>query len=323
MTLAPDDKKGTSMDCRSWKRVGIVTAMVLGATVASAGIVSNGTNLNGTNLNGTNLNGTNLNGTNLNGTNLNGVSLSGVTLNNVHLDGSQIIARDGDGNTLSGADLIGAQLTGTLDNGNPLTLQIANVQQGAAPNDDIYYYNVNYERGDGSWGSLCVDANGIAAGAIALAGTWNYSSGVAGGGAHTSDPTQLTFACPGGALYKCVAWGYKPWQSVAGTSLAAYHQTCTRVVRADFCGDGTPHTVNGQVINIYDRLGVQQDTQNWLGEASWDENGARAYNLLNRSHLDLIYRLSCRVPLRLIFDSNWEFNHGALIVDETPLGSDL
>jgi hypothetical protein len=311
------------MDCRRGKQIGIVVAGIFGATIASAGDVSNGTNLNGTNLNGTNLNGTNLNGTNLNGTNLNGVSLSGVTLNNVQLRGSQLFARKPDGTTLSGSGLVGARLTGTLDNGNTLILQITNVARGAAPDDDIYYYGVNYERSDRSWGSLCVDGNGNAAGAIPLAGVWNYGAGVVGGGAHFDDPARITFACPGGALYKCVEWGYKPWQSVAGTSLAPYHQTCTRVVRADFCGDGTPHTQDGQVINIYDRQGVQKDTEEWLGEASWDEHGARAYNLLNRSHLDLIYRLSCNVPLRLVFDSNWEFANGALIVDETPLGSDL
>jgi hypothetical protein len=311
------------MDCRYWTLIGIAALGLSVATIASADVVSNGTNLNGTNLNGTNLNGTNLNGTNLNGTNLNGVTLGGITLRNVHLNGSQLIAQKADGTTLSGSQLIGAQLTGTLDNGNPLTMQIANVTEGAAPNNDVYYYFVNYERSDGTWGALCADANGNAEGAIPLAGRWNFGSGVVGGGAHIADSSQVTFACPGGALYKCVAWGYKPWQWIAGTSLAPYHQTCTRVVRADFCGDGTPHTQDGQVINIYDRLNVQKDTEAWLGEASWDENGARAYNLLNRSHLDLIYRLSCNVPLRLLFDSNWEFANGALIVDETPLGSDL
>jgi hypothetical protein len=306
------------MDRVRWKLIGIAMAGVLGATVASAGVVANGTNLNGTNLNGTNLNGTNLNGTNLNG-----VSLGGVTLGNVHLDGSQLIAQTADGGTLSGADLIGAQLTGTLDSGATLSLQIVNVTRGSCPNEDIYYYSVSYQHDDGSWGALCTDASGNAAPAIALAGRWNYGRGVVGGGAHYDDPSQFTFACAHGALAKCVEWGYKPWRSINGTSLAPYHQTCTRVVRADFCGDGTPHTQDGQLINIYDKLGVQTDTRNWLGEASWDENGARAYNLLNRSHLDLIYRLSCNVPLRLLFDSRWEFANGALIVDETPLGSDL
>jgi hypothetical protein len=306
------------MDCTRWKLIGIATAGLCAATVAHAGRVTNGTNLNGTNLNGTNLNGTNLNGTNLNG-----VTLGGITLGNVHLEGAQLIGQNAQGQRLAGTALIGAHLTGTLDNGATLPLTIVDVQQGGAPDTDIFYYTVDYQRSDGSSGSLCVDTSGRPAGAIALAGRWDYRSGVVGGGSHSDDASQVTFACPGGALYKCVEWGYKPWRSVNGTSLAPYHQTCTRVVRADFCGDGTPHTQDGQVINIYDREGVQTDTRAWLGEASWDEAGARAYNLLNRSHLDLIYRLSCNVPLRLVFDSSWEFTHGALIVDETPLGSDL
>jgi hypothetical protein len=293
-------------------------ACVFFATSAFADRVQNGTNLNGTNLNGTNLNGTNLNGASLSG-----VSLAGVALGNLHLEGSQLVAQDDQGRRLAGADLVGALLTGMLDNGATLPLQIADVSQGQSPNNDIYYYSVSYYRRDGSSSALCTDATGAPTGAIAVAGRWNYAQGVVGGGAHVADPSSFTFACQRGAIAKCVEWGYKPWVSISGTSLASYHQTCTRVVRADFCGDGMSHTQDGQVINIYDRKGVQTDTRPWLGEASWDEQGARAYNLLNRSHLDLIYRLSCNVPLRLVFDSNWEFAHGALIVDETPLGSDL
>jgi len=311
------------MNRMRWTTLGIAIVS-LGATLAKADVVSNGTNLNGTNLNGTNLNGTNLNGTNLNGTNLNGVSLGGTTLSGVRLIGAQLVASDGQGNTLRGDDLIGAQLTGTLDNGDTLPLRIDDVTRGQGANTDIYYYAVSYQRGDGSWGDLCVDPeSGVTTTALPLAGRWNYAQGVAGGGAHIADGSSFTFACRGGALAKCAEWGYKPWQSVQGVSLAAHHQTCTRVVRADYCGDGTSHTQNGQLINLYDALGVQDDTRPWLGEASWDENGARAYNLLNRSHLHLIYRLTCDVPLQLLFDSRHEFATGALIVDETPLGSDL
>jgi ADYC domain/Pentapeptide repeats (8 copies) len=316
MSSAPD--KGEPMDGTRWKLIGIVTLGIFGAAVASANVVANGTNLNGTNLNGTNLNGTNLNGTSLNG-----VSLAGVALGHVHLEGSQLIADDDQGSTLSGADLIGARLIGWLDSGAKLPLQIDDVSRGASPNDDVYYYSVSYQRGDGSWDVLCTDAGGHPVPAIALTGRWNYGRGVVGGGAHINDSSSFTFACGKGALAKCVEWGYKPWRSIEGASLAAYHQTCTRVVRADYCGDGASHTQDGQLMNLYDKLGVQTDTRRWLGEASWDENGARAYNLLNRSHLDLIYRLGCKVPLRVLFDSGWEFEHGALIIDETPLSSDL
>jgi ADYC domain/Pentapeptide repeats (8 copies) len=304
------------------QRIGVLAVCTFFTAVAAADVVPNGTNLNGTNLNGTNLNGTNLNGTNLNGTSLSGVSLNGALLRNLHLEGAQLVGQDGNGTRRAGADLIGAQLTGTLDNGAPLGLQIADVIRGTAPNDDLYYYSVVYQHADGSWESLCANG-GTPSLAIPMAGRWSYAQGTAGGGAHIDDASSFTFACQGGAVAKCAEWGYKPWRSVNGKSLAGYHQTCTRVVRADYCGDGTPHTQNGQTVNLYDDVGVQDDTRLWLGEASWDENGARAYNLLNRSHLDLLYRLGCGVPLRLLFDGNWEFSHGARIVTETPLGSDL
>jgi len=306
-----------------WKSIGIVAACISLTAVAIADVVPNGTNLNGTNLNGTNLNGTNLNGTNLNGTSLNGVLLAGAALGNVHLEGAQLVGEDSQGNRIAGADMIGAQLTGTLDTGAALALQINDMTRGQWPNDDLYYYSVAYQHSDGTWDSLCADATGTPLSAIPIAGRWSYAQGVAGGGAHIDDPSSFTFACQHGAIAKCAEWGYKPWRSVNGTNLAVYHQTCTRVVRADYCGDGVSHTQDGQLIDIYDNLGVQDDTTHWLGEASWDENGARAYNLLNRSHLNLVYRLSCKVPLRLLFNATWEFQQGAHIITETPLGSDL
>jgi hypothetical protein len=57
--------------------------------------------------------------------------------------------------------------------------------------------------------------------------------------------------------------------------LGLYHQACTRLIRADYCGDGTPWTVNGRRINVYDHLGIQYDSEKWIFEAEWDVNGAR------------------------------------------------
>jgi hypothetical protein len=37
-------------------------------------------------------------------------------------------------------------------------------------------------------------------------------------------------------------------------------------------------------VNLFDRLGIQQDTENWVFEANWDANGARCFYPLNRSH---------------------------------------
>ena len=54
----------------------------------------------------------------------------------------------------------------------------------------------------------------------------------------------------GGAIAKCVLWGYRPWATYNGTPLAQYHQACTRMVRADYCGTGTSYTVTGNRISV-------------------------------------------------------------------------
>jgi hypothetical protein len=80
-----------------------------------------------------------------------------------------------------------------------------------------------------------------------VAGRWDES------GAHSLEADELTYACMSGVIAKCVAWGYAPWQ--VGPEV---HQTCTRLARADYCGDGNPWTLEGTRIDVYDVLGVQE-----------------------------------------------------------------
>jgi hypothetical protein len=50
--------------------------------------------------------------------------------------------------------------------------------------------------------------------------------------------------------------GYKPWKMAAdGRSMWDYHQACTRLIRADYCGDGVSRTRDGVEIEIVDRFG--------------------------------------------------------------------
>jgi hypothetical protein len=48
------------------------------------------------------------------------------------------------------------------------------------------------------------------------------------------------------------------------------------MMRADYCGDGTPHTREGTLINVGDRLGIQRfDLEPPLTfEAAWGAGGA-------------------------------------------------
>jgi hypothetical protein len=90
-------------------------------------------------------------------------------------------------------------------------------------------------------------------------------------GAHVSDDRAITYACDDGVIAKCVHWGYAPW--TVGEEL---HQSCTRLARADYCGDGASWTREGTEIDVYDTLGIQvpADGSDLSFEAAWGTAGA-------------------------------------------------
>lgn len=236
--------------------------------------VENGRELNGRELNGRELNGRELNGRELNGVSLGAAALGGVELSGLRLEGTLLIGTRPDGSEVTGQALVGATLAPAEGSGS-LVLRIDGYAQAADP--DINLYEVSYSTGH-AFKELCGREMGAPIAATALAGRWNYQQGVPGGGSFIDDPSAFTFACEDGALFKCTEIGYKPWQSVDGQSLAPVHQACTRAVRADYCGDGTSHTRDGTLIDIYDGLSVQVDTESWDFEAEWTTDGARCVN---------------------------------------------
>ena len=238
---------------------------------------NNGMSLNGMSLNGMSLNGMSLNGMSLNGMSLNGMSLNGMSLNGMSLNGSQLGGVSSDGQPVTGAALVGAQMNGTLSNGDTLALRVDSATALTGANSDVWAYAVSYAQAGGSWAPLCGTVGDAPVSAIPLNGTWSYEAGVAGGGAWTDSPTAFTFGCRGTALAKCVELGYKPWQTVGGVSMREHHQACTRMIRADYCGNGTPGTINGWQINLWDDVGIQADTEGalqWVFEGEWTASGA-------------------------------------------------
>lgn len=190
--------------------------------------------------------------------------------------------------------VIGATLTSFDEQGRSQILKITAAQPD--PNDvaqEIYLYTVLYQHAEGAWQPLCQpDAEGMTK-AIPLSGRWDQT------GAHIDDGS-ITFACTNGALAKCVRWGYKPWKTVGGESLRDYHQACTRMVRADYCGDGISHTQNGIPIDVYDRLGIRKQSQEsgMTFEAAWGTDGAIQVNrtrlpeAMTRLQLDCLEKLN-------------------------------
>ncbi|HEX8704341.1 MAG TPA: ADYC domain-containing protein [Myxococcaceae bacterium] len=283
-------------------------------SVAAELATTNGVNLNGVNLNGVNLNGPLLN-RRLVSVSYEGARREGMStpMDEVWLEGSQLYALMG-GEELSGTDFQQMRLAGNLDNGTTVALRVDNVFPGSGADADVWTYHVSYQDpADGNWYPLCTKPGGVPTNAIALENRWNYGQGVAGGGSKIYDTTSFTFACEGAALAKCVRFGYAPWRTKNGTSLADHHQACTRMVRADFCGDGTSYTSDGKWVNLYDSLNVQTDTESWSKEAAWNGEGASCFT----SHTRATAPIQCASG-RQVETCGQNFTPGTLIISETP-----
>jgi len=175
------------------------------------------------------------------------------------------------------------------------------------PNTDVWEYDLDFATSYGSWSEFCTDAQGNPVKALALPDVWDPATG------NKIDPRPsgaVTFACKNAALAKCVLFGYRPWASKNGTSLADHHQACTRMVRADYCGDGQPHTVSGTPIHVLDQLGIQNVdlVTPYIVEAEWGPNGATCLNPLNTR---LGQTITC--PNRTIPACGASFASGGLI----------
>jgi hypothetical protein len=92
-------------------------------------------------------------------------------------------------------------------------------------------------------------------------------------------PERFSLSCVSGVQAKCLRWGYQPWRQApfGGMSLAPYFEACLRLARADHCGDGVTGTSEGNLIDVYDRIGVQSpefDPGELAFEAGWNPGGA-------------------------------------------------
>ncbi|HEU4727060.1 MAG TPA: ADYC domain-containing protein [Kofleriaceae bacterium] len=238
-----------------------------------------------------------------------------VAVPNVHLDKGTLT--DG---TNSGSAFVGHIIEGMMSNGVKAWIYIDDVRPRADDPEILYYViRVNHQfvpapgqtctgpNGNCAWmwDYACGKAGDSPIPAIAIGGQWDYQQGVPGGGrklieqSSASYNRQITFGCTNGAIGKCVdTAGYKPWAlaklecSGSGPGFHCQqptkellHEACVRMVRADYCGDGMSHTVNGVDIDLWDQSQVNtmspysQTSSNggvpFGHEAEWTANGAR------------------------------------------------
>ena len=264
-------------------------------------------------LNCISLNGISLNGISLNGISLNGISLNGISLNGTSVTGAAISAVSTTAPPLTGSSATGSTWNATASNGAQIKLRIDGAAQGTAPNTDLWFYKVSYQTSSG-WSPLCgLDFTGQPIQAVTVAGIWSATSSDAA--RYTTSSTQFTFACRSKTIAKCVEMGYKTYQGYTNQLT-----TCVRLLRGDYCGTGQANTVDGTMLNLYDNVGVQADTQGWFPEAEWTPAGARCVN----SHNNLRFRLAASVDPKCVksieSDScGYNFVFGAVLIDELPL----
>jgi hypothetical protein len=92
-----------------------------------------------------------------------------------------------------------------------------------------------------------------------------------------------------------------------------------RALRADYCGDGTPYTVDGTLVNLYDNAGLQFDTVDWDPEAAWTPDGAACISKKNETRFweVLQTRPTCYPhTLKAQKSCGTEFSEGAAIITE-------
>lgn len=188
------------------------------------------------------------------------------------VEGTKLIVYKADGTEVSGEALVGAIIVGQGPEGVRDAFRIDKVEKDVSdPDGDIWLYTFSVkDTVSGLWQALCTPDPRGTSGGFPLSGRWSET------GEHLRD-VGFSIACTSGAIGKCLRFGYKPW-SVAkkGVDMWDAHQSCVRMLRADYCGNGKGHTKDGTHIDIIDlKLGIFSEHSKELKfEAAWNSKGA-------------------------------------------------
>lgn len=188
----------------------------------------------------------------------------------VTLEGTVLRATMVDGSSVAGRELVGRQLLLTAAD-RQLALRIDAVEEDAAA-PGLLLYEMRLQTDAGEWHNICEpDAHGKRL-AIPLSGHMGDD------GRFEPDARKLTLTCTSGVVGKCLRSGYRFWTNGGGIDPQALErfQACTRLYRADYCGDGRGWTADGTLIDVYDDAGMQapEPVSTLAFEAGWSPAGA-------------------------------------------------
>lgn len=203
---------------------------------------------------------------------LDSVRPAGSEVKSLRLEGGQLVASP------KGKGVVGVVLEGSSSDGKPVEVAICGAEPSTEDPGVLWYRIEAWNAVAQEWENPCVAVDRVPdPRALAVSGVWDAS------GARKDPAGRFTFACENGAISKCIRWGYKPWASHNGKPLTELHQACTRMARADYCGDGSSHTHENTTIDMYDQLGLNTPTTEasalWEPargsfEAAWGPEGA-------------------------------------------------
>lgn len=183
------------------------------------------------------------------------------------VEGTAFVLRRPDQRPLKGVELQGMTVNVVIG-GKAEVVRLVRISPDP---DDAEILRHEFERRDvsGQWHSACeLNFEGE---------TWGIPVGPGAGQASHTGAVSLT--CSSGAIAKCIRYGYKPWGlGHNGENLAPYFAACVRMIRADYAGDGSPHTKPGTFIKFHDAaVRWQQEaapSADYVFEAGWSPDGA-------------------------------------------------
>jgi ADYC domain len=172
-----------------------------------------------------------------------------------------------DRRVLRSPDLVGANLV-IATPGGTARIRIEAVERDPdAKSGEVWLHTMLTEQPDGSWANMC-DAGPDGR----RQGFPTASHMRPDGSVEITPPEQFELVCTAGVRGKCVRWGYRPWEP----SELALYGACTRMARADYCGDAVATTRNGTLIDMYDdrRIETPDNDPTQEFEAGWTPRGA-------------------------------------------------
>jgi hypothetical protein len=214
-----------------------------------------------------------------------GAPVSQASAKSLALAGS--VATGGTLVPLVGEQWAGARLVGELHCPAPafagqsidVTARIASAAQQPASQTNTgpstpaaqlaWVYQIELEVGGVTMLDACRDPDDVA---FPIPGYWDATA------TYIRDDSRLSFVCLQRDVAKCLRRGYL-YESSTPDERVELFEACTRMMRADYCGDGNSYTIDGTQIDQWDNRGVAAPDHlpGVTFEAAWTPHGMACY----------------------------------------------